>query len=396
MNIKLNLIFLSICLILQSIAHSQVDERRILPQATDPSITEFNLFHEVMIQSTGTKLNKLLVFYPGTGGPGFGYSDILTVGAELGYHAIGLTHQNPETINGLCSSSSDPECTLKAREEVFSGEDVSDVIEVSRTNSIENRLIKLLEYLDETYPEENWGQFLNNGQIEWSNLVLAGHSQGGGHAGYQAYTHSVERVFMIGSLDANGFGFAPWMMPGGETSKSKWYSFAHERDELIPFSLMQQAWSFMEIDEFGPEFEITESQFPEFSIQQTRTLFTNIEPADGGNYHGLIAAKNSTPRTNQGEAILAPAWKYALQLEAGSTSLTQEVDNSIFQITSTSIYSLQDCTISIFNSSGQEVLSKKLSSSNSVQYNRILSPGVYIILGRDESNSSQVSKLMIQ
>jgi len=66
---------------------------------------------------------------------------------------------------------------------VISGTNTSPLLDVSTTNSIVNRAEKLLAYLDRQFPTEAWGQYLTSGSLDWSKVVISGHSQGGGHAG---------------------------------------------------------------------------------------------------------------------------------------------------------------------------------------------------------------------
>jgi hypothetical protein len=47
------------------------------------------------------------------------------------------------------------------RLEILDGTDRTPLVDVDRANSIENRLIKLLQYLDANRPGEGWGGFLD-------------------------------------------------------------------------------------------------------------------------------------------------------------------------------------------------------------------------------------------
>ena len=74
--------------------------------------------------------------------------------------------------------------------------------------SIENRTVKLLRYLEQKHPDDEWGQFLQGDQLAWNKIVIGGMSQGGGHA-LIATRHLVARVLCFGgpkdySLDVRG------------------------------------------------------------------------------------------------------------------------------------------------------------------------------------------------
>ncbi len=98
--------------------------------------------------------------------------------AKLGYHAIVLTY--PNTISAsVCRKEADP----GAFEEFYMALIASVTtkhITVSRVDSIENRLIKLLQHLVAKRAREEWSQFLNaDGSIKWERLAVAGQSQSG-------------------------------------------------------------------------------------------------------------------------------------------------------------------------------------------------------------------------
>jgi hypothetical protein len=72
-------------------------------------------------------------------------------------------------------------------------------ISVPRSESIENRTIKLIQYLQREHPNQNWGQFVVNGQVAWEKVAVAGQSQGGGHAAIIATRYLVARVLCFGA-----------------------------------------------------------------------------------------------------------------------------------------------------------------------------------------------------
>ena len=98
------------------------------------------------------------------------------------------------------------------------GTPVSDVVDVDGLNSIYTRILKTLEYLTDNYPDHNWGQYLQrSGGIEWSKIIIGGHSQGSGHAAYIAQKFLVDRVLMFsGPNDYSNYysDTAPWVSNG--------------------------------------------------------------------------------------------------------------------------------------------------------------------------------------
>ena len=163
-------------------------EREVLPTATDAGIRSALEPHRVRVPSPGaTAKGRLFVFLPGTGATPALYRGILRVGADRGYHAIGLNYPNAEAVGVLCLNSVDADCHGKVRNEVINGVDTSALVAVSPTESLLNRLTKLLQWLHAQSPGEGWGAFvLPSGALDWSRITVAGHSQGGGHAAWIA------------------------------------------------------------------------------------------------------------------------------------------------------------------------------------------------------------------
>jgi len=74
-------------------------------------------------------------------------------------------------------------------------------VTVNNTDCINNRLLKLLQYLDAKYPSENWGQLMLSNSIEWSKIIAAGHSQGGVHATALGINNELKRIIMFCSAN---------------------------------------------------------------------------------------------------------------------------------------------------------------------------------------------------
>jgi hypothetical protein len=191
-------------------------ERDVLPALTDPALTlALSAHFTVKPGATITPAGKLFVMLPGTGGVPRFYREIVRAGATRGYYGVGLTYPNDISVGDRCAPSTDPDCAGKIRREVITGEDASPLISISRSESIAGRLTSLLGYLERIYPGEGWGQFLIGGQPDWAKIVVAGHSQGGGHAAYMAKLFSLERAVMFSAPGDTG------LAPG---SNATWYT----------------------------------------------------------------------------------------------------------------------------------------------------------------------------
>lgn len=156
--------------------------------------------HLAYFNSAVAPQNRLLVHFVGSGGRPENSKEWLKQAANQGYHVVSVAYLNDDSIGSLCAGSSDANCYEKARLEIIDGVDRTPLVFVRRADSIEFRLIKLLEYLQRLNPAQNWAQFLDgNSSPVWSKTVLSGHSQGGGHAALMAKSRVVARVIQSAS-----------------------------------------------------------------------------------------------------------------------------------------------------------------------------------------------------
>ncbi|MBS1917095.1 MAG: hypothetical protein JST87_12530 [Bacteroidetes bacterium] len=282
----------------------------VSPDATDPSITADLNNHYVYIDTTGPLKNTLVVFLPGTGAEPKNYRGIVQEAAGLGYHAIGLMYVNDVLINGACSSTNDITCHSNARREIIDGIDRSQYVSVDPSNSIMNRLVKLLEYLQNKYPSQNWGQFLNGGQPNWPKIIVAGHSQGGGNAAVIGVYYPVKRAIIFSDIDFLANGSCPdW--ENKPASADKIFTIIHPEDELIKYNYALSGWQNIGLTNFGNVVNVDSATYP---YSNSHTLITRIQPA----FSSIIQFHNSTvvdlyvPKDASGNYIFLKAWQYLL------------------------------------------------------------------------------------
>jgi cyclophilin family peptidyl-prolyl cis-trans isomerase len=292
-------------------------ERAVAPAATDVAINLALDAHFAINPSPSVAAaRKLFVFLPGTGAVAQNYRLILRAGAARGYHAIGLNYPNEEAIGSLCNDDADVDCHGKAREEVVTGVNLSTKVDVNRANSIVNRLLKLLTYLDARFPTEGWGQFIVAGQPAWQKITMAGHSQGGGHAALMAKLYTMDRaVFFSAPADWRNQGQQPatWVTARpNTTSVARQYGFAHLRDTLVPYNTrIVPIWEAIGLGAFGAAVSVDVVAAP---FANSRQLTTNAEPATFAGVvspaHNATAVDASTPRAADGSPLFTPVWNY--------------------------------------------------------------------------------------
>jgi hypothetical protein len=292
-------------------------EREIRPNLTNPQLTMFLTPHLVINPRPDvTERRKLFVMLPGTGANPGTYREIVRLAPTRGYHAIGLTYPNEAAVEGLCGSNTDPDCAGKVRREVITGADTSTLGSVDAANSISGRLRSLLIYLNATFPNEGWGRYLFGGDVDWSAVVIAGHSQGGGHAGYFAKLQAFERVVMFSSPGDTGAGAnsaAQWVSLPNITPASSQYGFTHTADPFFSVASVQRNWAGIGLAAFGPPVSVDTAVAP---YANSRQLVTSAPPnpnptgPTAAPAHGAPVVDSVTPRTANGDPLFAPVWIY--------------------------------------------------------------------------------------
>jgi len=291
--------------------------RIIAPQTTDPAIDwvpavnpQFN-YHYVWLDAAQESNGKLLVFLPGSNGKPRGYQLLEQEAARLGYHVIGLMYQNSVAVVDVCTGSPDPNCSGNMRLEIIDGVDRSSFVDVSPANSIDNRLTKLLLYLDAQYPNEQWSRFLKHGAPKWSQIAVGGHSQGAGQAALIGKIHHVNRVIMFGGpVDARVAGEADAWVSIGKTPAARYFALFHSRDHFA--AGIRPNLTALDLDRFGDPVVLEASEPP---YGGTHILVTDLEPQGGyaiPNPHLSEAVDRWTPLGPDGTPLLSDAWRYLL------------------------------------------------------------------------------------
>jgi len=384
---KAKILFIGLTLLSVLSAKAQLVEHQVLPSTTDSNINGNNPPHYAYLDNSVNQINKLLLFIPGTNATPWDYRMFQQTAANLGYHSIGLTYENLQSINiQICPATQDPTCHGRARREVWFGEDTHDSISVNYNNSIINRFLKLLKYLDTNYPTKNWGQYLvNDTTVNWQSVVIAGHSQGAGHAAYGSKFFRMNRVVMFSWVDWMYPGTNPlWITTEGLTPDSSYFGFIHTGDASI-YSGIPTTWENLGLFNYG---EITSVDNAEPPYNHSHTLITSAPidtTATQTNYHNATVVDwVTTINPTSEEPLYKPVWGYLLNyspaLSAESINHTETL--IIYPNPATNVLNIKDegliepYAIQIFSLDGRMVHSGKYEESIDVSF---LNKGVYII-----------------
>jgi hypothetical protein len=266
----------------------------------------------------------LFLFLPGTQARTTQHVYILRAAATRGFHAIGLNYPNPTAMGTLCGTSADPECYWKARSAIVlgTGTTVPGQAPVARADSVVNRLAKFLAWLRANQPAEDWGQYLlADGSVDWSKVVVSGHSQGGGHAGVLAKSFTLSRACYFSSpQDWNETTDRPdgWTAnKPNATPATRQYGFGSDSDTLVPNARASAHWDAFGMSRPASGPLLVDGSTPPFSgSQQLRTALPP-NPASASvstalRNHGLTVVDALTPVDSEGKPLFDTngVWAY--------------------------------------------------------------------------------------
>ncbi len=290
-------------------------EQFVTPSSTDANINIYNDNHYIYFKRDITAIGKLCIFLPGSGAKPENYKLFVQKAGSMGYHAIGLMYPNPSGLynNGTCETSPDNDCFYKLRLETLRGTNESTLIDINEANSIINRIKKLLQYLQQQYPSDNWKQYQQtNGDLIWNKIVFAGHSQGAGHSVFITKFYPIARGIMLANKDYNTTSNTPasWYSLPNVNGSNNVYGFTHSNDE---FTQQQVVWANLQLGSFGSIVNIDGSQPP---FTNTRRLTSSANPSQFPtsvvSAHASVAADAFTPRDINGNAQFDKVWEYML------------------------------------------------------------------------------------
>jgi hypothetical protein len=269
----------------------QLYQFQVRPSAIEPDAGRANGTQLAALDTRVPSRGQLVVYLHGAGAPATcGSATHNALLASFGYHVISPCYLSDYGV-GNCGADIGG-CRLEA----FDGVDRTPVIDVRPAESIEVRVVRMLEHLARLNPEGDWGWFLVNGAPRWDAIVISGISHGGSSAGLIGLHRRVARVVMLsGPLDTN----QAWLAGASLTPKDRFWAFTHQRDpqhpgHLAAFVTMQVPGTPVNVDVTSPPYGAS------------HRLFSN---ADAGDPHGSTQAGGGSPRLADGGWRFQPVWE---------------------------------------------------------------------------------------
>lgn len=248
--------------------------------------------------------SPLLLFLAATRAKPMDYRSFLSTAKRAGYHVLALDYSNTgRSVQATCRA--DSECYTAVQRNRLTGEDPGMFSSVSPADSIMARLTDALRYLRAEDPDGGWNRYRSHGRIDWSRVVVAGHSQGGGESAFISHIHRVRGALMFSSPveTVNGVS-ASWMHKAGKTPASRLYAFQSRNDMF--FSKIRGSWRMLGMDAFGKPQNVADTRhYSSHELVTTSPL---------GNRHDshLGTIMDRTPRGPGGVPIFQSVWKWML------------------------------------------------------------------------------------
>jgi hypothetical protein len=277
----------------------------------------------IATRPNGSAKQRLVLLFNGSGAQPLAYTKVLGALSKAGYHSIGIRYASNKGTGAACpqeDAATHPDCHRAFRAETVFGELVADpsglaldspAVSVDAANSVMNRVLQVVEHLRLAYPSEGWEQYqLRDGStctvvdptygvcaLDWSKVVVMGHSMGSAIALYLAKHFEVARVAMISGpfdhySDGSGVTVAPWIAEGGfETPTVLMFGLSHSNEPT--HDAQDTVWTTLGMG--GPTASVDSGSAPWGGVQR---LVTSRQPAclaDSEAAHNSTAQNLCTP-----------------------------------------------------------------------------------------------------
>jgi hypothetical protein len=207
--------------------------------ATDSRLQRFDGPNYVLVPPQAKADRQLLLFLSGTGGVPSGAKAFLAAAGGAGYRVISLAYNDDVSVAVYCPTRPSPDCSTNFRAmRIYGDQRLGDAaVDNTPAESIVNRLVKLLQYLDRNHPDSSWGSYLSNGAPDWPRIAVSGQSQGAGMAAFIAKQYVVARVILFSSpwdyVERGGQrDLAPWISLPSKTPPERWFGGYHARENM--------------------------------------------------------------------------------------------------------------------------------------------------------------------
>ncbi len=197
--------------------------------------------------------DKLLLYIVGTTDNPATFTEMPRRACALGFASLSLAYHNEVDSRTACGP--DATCYENFRREIVYGMDLlPNPINVTQTDSLLGRFVHVLGVLAEREPYfPAWASIRQRVTArDFSNVVVAGHSQGAGHALLIARDFAVDRLVMLAGVTdrtnsgTNNHGPAAWISGWSpamaQTPSSRFFGYMHDDDGVAVVRQVLANW----------------------------------------------------------------------------------------------------------------------------------------------------------
>ena len=208
----------------------------------------------------------------------------------------------------------DAACYTDVQQNRLDGTDPTGFSAVDPQNSIVDRLTAAINYLTAADPRGGWARFATAQGIDWGDIIVAGHSQGGGESAYIAHIHRVLGVLMFSSpVDSDQGVDASWMSTPGATQVARMYGFDDSGD--IFDARILASWNAIGMGAFGSPENVAFG-----NLGSSHELVSSVDLGTPMQAHSLDIT-DQTPRDADGRPIFAYVWKWMIDQVVSTRSI---------------------------------------------------------------------------
>ncbi len=270
------------------VSDPQLYEFELEPADLDPSVVDNIETQYAHLDTRAEPVGKLVFFLSGFTNTPAAWRNHGRHLASYGFHVVEPHYSNGWSCGGMGGS-----CNADTRWEALTGEDTSTVLDTSRADSAEGRVVTMLLHLAEVHPGGDWGYYLNEDDtLRDEHVIIAGISHGAASTGLFA----TRRPFARAVMHSGGWG---GIDESSETPIDAFYALSHSDDE-------QHAGHLSSWDQAGllgaPT--VIEEGGPPFGDSHRL-----IASTPNGYPHCSVVVHGESP-VQDDEFVFDPAWRY--------------------------------------------------------------------------------------
>lgn len=227
---------------------------------------------------------------------------------SYGIHAIRVHYANGWFGKfGKEPAPADDKFLGKIRLEAATGENVSDVVEIAKPDSIHGRAVTFVKWLAKENPQGKWETFLtpDKNDLRWEKVILSGASHGATTSARFAKHQRVDRVVMFcGPRDQ----YETWQGLPSATPANRFFGFSHTLDGGWVGDHYCRSWELLGLREFGPIVDVDNTPAP---FGNTRRLTTSADVGNNANKaHGCVTPGGNAIKDASGKFAHEAVWRY--------------------------------------------------------------------------------------